>query len=157
MSVPNQNCADGSFSRCTGATAWGSAVASHGASTATSSIAASTTPPAIAVGWRRRASRKRRQMSDDSARGPGSASAVTSIPYARIEQHVGQVDREVDQHVERREDENHTLDDGIVAAQDGVDGETAHARDGEHRFRDDRTAHEERDADADDRHDRDGG
>src|SRR6185295_13640978 len=123
MSVPNQNSAEGCFNRCTGATAWGSTVPSQGASAATSSIAASTTPPTIAVGWRRNASRKRRQVSGDPAWASGRASVATSVADARVEEHVGEVDREVDQHVEPGEDEDHSLDDGVVAAQDGVHGQ----------------------------------
>src|SRR5262245_35973155 len=99
MSVPNQNSLEGCFNRCTGATACGSTVASQGASMAKSTIAASTTPPAIAVGWRRKASLKRRHMSDDSVGEPGRAIAATSVPDARVEQHVGKIDREIDQHV----------------------------------------------------------
>src|SRR5262245_4209551 len=106
MSVPNQNSAEGSLRRLMGATACGSTVPSHGASTATRIIAASTTPPAMAVGCRRNASLKRCQVGETDARAPGTAIAVMSVADARIEQHVAQVDGEIDQHVRRREDED---------------------------------------------------
>src|SRR5687768_11062267 len=145
MSVPNQTSLEGCFSRLTGSTAWGSTVPSQGASTATRIMAASTIPPTIAVGWRRNASLKRPGATAASVR----AAVAMSVADARIEVHVGEVHREVHEHVGAREDQDHALDDGIVAPQDRVHREAPDARDGEHGLGDDRAADQERDADAD--------
>src|SRR5690348_8792331 len=127
MSVPNQYAADGGRSRFAGDTASGSTVPSHGASSAIATIATRITPPTIAIGWRRNASRKRRHVGDTERATPsdaaGSAVAMSSIANARVEQRVGQVDRQVHEHVYRREDQRDALDDRVVAAQDRVDGE----------------------------------
>src|SRR6185503_14831889 len=109
MSEPNQNSGEGCFKRLTGATAWGSTVPSHGARIAMRIITRSTSPPAIAVGWRRSASRKLRQVGDIGFV-PTSARAAISITDARIEEHVAQVHREIDQHIGRGKDQHHALD-----------------------------------------------
>src|SRR5690606_14406632 len=111
MSVPNQCSAEGGFRRWTGARACGSTVPSQGANSAASTIIASTAAPATAVGWRRKASRKRGQDGE-------GAGAAMSVADARIEQPVGQVHGEVDQHVDAGEQQDHALDDGVIAAQD---------------------------------------
>ena len=67
---------------------------------------------------------------------------------------VAEVDEQVDQHVGGREHQDDALDDRIVAAQDRIDGQPADAGDREHRLGDDDAADQQRDADADDRHDR---
>src|ERR1700724_599516 len=54
MSVPNQNVAEGSRVRRAGASAVGSTVPSHGASSAISSIVATRAPPTAMAGWRHR-------------------------------------------------------------------------------------------------------
>ena len=65
MSVPNQySRRRGLQARCIGATACGSTVPSHGAKIAMRIMTTSTTAPAIAVGWRRSASLRRRQVGD---------------------------------------------------------------------------------------------
>src|SRR5258706_5813295 len=117
MSEPNQKSAEGCFKRLTGATAWGSTVPSHGASTAIRIIASSTRPPAMAVGWRRSASRKLRQVGETGF-GTSSAMAAMSVADAGVEEHVAQVHREVDQHVGRGKHQHYALDDRGVAAQD---------------------------------------
>src|SRR5262245_23414682 len=156
MSVPNQNCCEGCFKRLTGATACGSTVPSQGASAAIRIIAASTIPPTMAVGWRLNASLKRPMAGDCAGKMAISAPAM-SVADARIEEHVAQVHREVDQHVSSREDENDALNDRIIAPQDGIHCEAAYAGDREHGLGNDRAAHEERDPDADDSHDRNRG
>src|SRR5687768_17277330 len=138
MSVPNQYSPDGCFRRLTGSTACGSVVPSHGASAATRIIAASTIPPAMAVGWRRSASLKRPSVGEMEV--VVIAAVAISVADARVEVHVGEVHREVDEHVGAREDQDHALDDRVVAPQDGIHGEAADARDGEHGFGDDRAA-----------------
>src|SRR5471030_2874584 len=99
MSVPNHESAEGGFRRNDGSVACGSALASQGARNAIRIMRISTTPPAMAVGCRRRASLKRSQVGEAEA-GAGSAIVAMSVADARIEQHVRQVDREVDQHVD---------------------------------------------------------
>src|SRR6202022_4293284 len=64
MSVPNQKSADGGFKRLIGATACGSIVPSHGAKIAMATMPIRMPPPMSAVGWRLKASRKRRQVGD---------------------------------------------------------------------------------------------
>src|SRR5688572_4204204 len=92
MSEPNQNSSEGCFSRLIGATAWGSTVPSHGASSAIAIITSRITPPAIAVGCLRKASLNPRQVGD----------ATMSVTDAGIEQHVAEIHREVDEHVGAR-------------------------------------------------------
>src|SRR5438552_9570063 len=139
MSEPNQKSAEGCLRRLTGATACGSTVPSHGASTAMRIMASSTRPPAIAVGWRRSASRKLRHVGETGF-GTSSATAAMSITDAWIEEHVAQVYREVDQHVGRGKHQHDALDDRVVAAQDRVHREASDAGEGEHRLGDERTA-----------------
>src|SRR6516165_12209898 len=111
MSVPNQYCADGGRSRLIGATACGSIVPSHGARIARTIMPMRMAPPIRAVGCRRNASRKRRHVGDTDWAGAivDAASVVMSIarsiPNARVEQHVREVDQKVDQHVHRGKDE----------------------------------------------------
>ncbi len=83
-------------------------------------------------------------------------SARTQVSHSdpRIDQSVGQVDSEVDQHVEAGENQDHALDDGIVALGNGVHHEPAHAGDVEHRLGDDDATDQQCDADADDGQDR---
>src|SRR5689334_16868666 len=119
MSEPNQYSAEGCFSLFSGATACGSTVPSQGAASAIPTMRRRITPPAIAVGWRRNASRKRRQVGE----------AATSVADARIEQRIAEIHEQVDDHVGAREDEHHALDDRIVAPQDRVHGQPPDARD----------------------------
>src|SRR6266516_7063959 len=107
MSVPNQKAADGALRRLIGETACGSIVPSHGAKIAMPIMPMRMAPPMSAVGWRLNASRKRRHVGDTDF-GPASGAAVIvvvsmSITDARVEEHVRQIDQEVDQHVDRRE------------------------------------------------------
>src|SRR5438046_4811951 len=129
MSVPNQKSADGGFRRLAGETACGSIVPSRGARNATATITIRMTPPMSAVGWRLNASRNRRHVGDTDLVATGAASAVVlmSITYPRIEQHVRKIDRKIDQHVDRGKNQDHALNDGIVAAQDRGDGEASDA------------------------------
>src|SRR5262245_55128774 len=136
MSVPNQNSPEGCLRRLTGATACGSTVPSHGASAATRIMAASTTPPTMAVGWRHSASLKRPRTGDPDD-GAARAAVAMSVSDARVEEHVREIDREVDEDVGPREDQDDALDDRVVAAQDRVHREAADARDREHGFGDD--------------------
>src|SRR3954462_2725498 len=80
-----------------------------------------------------------------------------SIPDPRIEEGVGEVAHEVDDHVDAREQQDHPLDDRVVALRDRVDDEAADPRDVEDRLGDDDAADKKRDADADHGHDRDAG
>src|SRR5262245_8080839 len=64
-------------------------------------------------------------------------SAIGSVPDARIEEDVGDVDDEIHQHLGGREHDDETLHDRVVALQHGVDGQASKAGDVEHRLRDD--------------------
>src|SRR5579862_4092850 len=77
-----------------------------------------------------------------------------SVPDARVEERIAQIDQEVDQHIGGREYEDDALDDRVVAPEDGVDREAPEPGDGKHRLGDDDAADQQRDADPDDRHDR---
>src|SRR5438876_953174 len=118
MSVPSQKSAEGGFSRLAGETACGSIVPIHGARIAMANMTMRMTPPMSAVGWRLNASRNRRHVGDTDLVATGAAGAVVlmSITYPRIEQHVREIDRQIDQHVDRGKNQDHALDDGIVAA-----------------------------------------
>src|ERR1700682_2248220 len=132
MSVPNQKSADGGFRRLIGAPACGSIVPSHGAKIAMATMQIRMTPPMSAVGWRLKASRKRRQVGDidlcEAIDGSIKVIAPISVAYARIEENVRQVDQQIDQHVDRGKIQNHALDDGIVAAQNRIDRQPPDAR-----------------------------
>src|SRR5512145_1236826 len=129
MSVPNQYCSLIGRSRRIGDSACGSMVPSHGAASATSTISSNTTAPARAVGCRRNASLKRRTVGEaDFGAAPAWATAAMSVADARVEQRVAEVDHEVDDDVDRGEQQRHALDDRIVAPQEGVDGKAAQAR-----------------------------
>src|SRR5262249_23108624 len=78
---------------------------------------------------------------------PGRGWAAIANP--RVEHGVGEIDDQIDQHVNEAEQQHDALDDRIVAAQDGIDREAADARDREHRFGDHSAADQERNADAD--------
>src|SRR5208283_808130 len=100
MSVPNQNSRDGGLRRLMGATAWGSTVPSHGARIATAIMHRRMPPPMSAVGCRRKASRKRRQVGDsdlsDASERASRVKASISIANARIKKHVGKINQQVD-------------------------------------------------------------
>src|SRR5690606_24390318 len=90
-------------------------------------------------------------------RGGGDAHGPTSVADAGIEEGIGDVDRQIDEDVDQREQQDHPLDDGIVALQHRVDDEPAEAGDVEDGLGDDHTADQGSDADADYSHDRHGG
>src|SRR5690606_28269668 len=82
------------------------------------------------------------------------AELLSSVADPRIEERVGNVNDQVDQHVYGAGEQDHGLDHGIVPRQDRIDGEAAMARDIEHALSDDNTADQERKPRADDGHDR---
>src|SRR6202030_4289635 len=108
-------------------------------------ISSSRIEPTITVGWRRTASRSQRLCATTGAAMSAGATAI-SVADARIEQSVADVDREIDQHIGGREQQDDALDDRVVAAQDGIDGEPADAGDGEHRLGNDDAADKARHA-----------
>ncbi len=77
-----------------------------------------------------------------------------SISDPRIDHRIENVDGEVHQDVGKAEQQHDALDDRVVAAQDGIDREAAEPGNGEYALGDHGAADQERDADADDRHDR---
>src|SRR6185295_7377020 len=148
MSVPNQCSLEGGLRRWAGESTCGSTVPSHGASNAIKSMSASTIPPRMAVGCLRKASWKRCQVGEADL-GAARTVAVISVLDPRVEQPVGEIDQQIDQHVYPGEKQDHALDDRVIPAQNGVDREPANARNCEHRLGDDGAADEQRDADAD--------
>ena len=69
-------------------------------------------------------------------------------------QPVGQVDCQIDQDIDGREQQDHALDNRVVAADDGIHGETADAGNGKHALRDNHAGDQQRDANADYCHNR---
>src|SRR5262245_42040195 len=119
----------GRKSRLAGSNSEGSTVPSHGASSATSNSNSNTSAPMRTDQLAR--TRDHTELcgttvalsTDRAARSAGlqSVRGVMSVSDARIEHHVRQVDREVDQHVDEREQQDHALDGGKVARQHGID------------------------------------
>src|SRR5512143_4096980 len=102
MSVPNQYSSPGGRRRRIGDSACGSMVPRKDAKTATSTISSRTIAPAMAVGWRRSASLKRWTVGEtDFGATTTSTTAVMSVPDARVEQRVAEVDQQVDDDVHR--------------------------------------------------------
>src|SRR5207302_6269184 len=118
-SVPNHQRSDGGRRRLTGAIFIGSPT-KDGPTMATAIRSSNSTPPKAMVGLRRMAvaSEKRRD-----GRGRSSATATMSVADARIEEGAGDVDHQIDQHLDGREHQDQALHDGIVALQHGIDGE----------------------------------
>src|SRR3954468_21680638 len=110
------------------------------------------TAPATMVGWRRRKPRAFGVAIEKAGAAMLAETALMrlSIAHARVDQGVADVDREVDEHVGGREEQRHALDDRVVAAQDGVDGQAAEAGNREHGLGHDDAADQEPEADADD-------
>src|SRR3954449_7984795 len=92
------------------------------------------TAPATIVGWRRRKPRAFGSAIEKTGAAMSADATLIrlSIAHARVDQGVADVDREVDEHVGGREQKRDSLDDWVIAAQDGVDGEAAEARNREH-------------------------
>src|SRR3954464_8517415 len=99
MSVPNQCSLEGCLRRWTGESACGSAVASHGARIAMTTMATSTNAPTMAVGCRRNASRKRRQVGELD-RGAAITGVFMSVTDPRVKQTVRQINRQIDEHID---------------------------------------------------------
>src|SRR3954454_4032407 len=142
MSVPNQYASEGLRRRRIGDSACGSTVPRYGASVAISTMRPMSTAPATMVGWRRR---KPRAFGVAIEKAGAAMLAETtlirlSIAHARVDQGVADVDREVDEHIGGREQKRYALDDRVVAAQDGVDGQPPEPRDGSHGLGDDDAA-----------------
>src|SRR6266849_4746873 len=57
-----------------------------------------------------------------------------SVPDARVEQRIAQIDQQIDQHIGGRENQDDALDDRVVAAQDGIDREPSEAGYRKHRL-----------------------
>ena len=84
-------------------------------------------------------------------------SAVSAISTVSADQQpVGQVHEQIDDYVDYREQQDDALDDGVVAPDDGIDGQAADARHGKHGLGDHDAPDQQRDADADDGDDRHG-
>src|SRR5262249_11439107 len=129
-SVPNGCAQLGALRIALQLVAFGSAGASQGAASATITKASTTSRPPTAGGRRarRRQATRTRSPRIAPARGPAASTAVagalsgliaaTLHPDARVEEGVGHIHEEVQQHVGARGDEDHALDDRIVAGED---------------------------------------
>src|SRR5262245_43248360 len=148
-SVPNHQRSDGGRRRFTGASLNGSWVAISGAQTAMMTRTASSTPPKAMVGLRRIAVASEKRRPGDGARSSVMTAMSCSVTDPRIEEGVGDVDDQVDDHLGGGEHQDQPLYDGIVALQHGVDGQPAEARDVEHGLGDHDARDQERNADAD--------
>src|SRR5262249_1328379 len=95
-SVPSQLAADGGFSRFTGLAAIGSPAIS-GAASAASTTSNSTTAPPTKVGLRRTKGHRPLRTGWLAMR---AVMAVMSIADARVEQGIGQIDHQVDDHID---------------------------------------------------------
>src|SRR6185436_2452513 len=99
------------------------------------------TLPVTAPRWRR----KRRSSGCAEARGAtGSAVLLPGIVAdPRVDQRVGEIDREVHETVRGRDQEAPALDDGDVAREDGGHDELPEPLTGEERFHDDAAAQQQ--------------
>src|SRR5262249_56920722 len=117
---PNHQRSEGGRRRLTGAILSGS-LTKDGPASATAIRASSSTAPNVMVGLRRIA------VGSEKRRGSSSAMATMSVADARIEEGVGDVNQEIDQHLGEREHQDQALHDRIVALQHRIDGEPAEA------------------------------
>jgi hypothetical protein len=62
---------------------------------------------------------------------------VSPIPDSRIEKAIGQIDRQVDKHDQRRHHQAGAGDNGIISSQERLYDETAQSREHEHLFQND--------------------
>src|SRR5579883_893645 len=123
-SVPNQWSAEGPCRRSDGLRNCGSPAITP-AARAISAMNASRPAPATMVGLRR-ANLRSCQRWSGAVRGNSVTTAI-SIPDARVEQSVGEVDGQGHQHVDAGEHHDDALDDRIVAPGDGVHHQPADA------------------------------
>src|ERR1700692_4605577 len=96
-------------------------------------------PPIAMAGWRHaNPARPRLSLTGGNRSGSSGAAAIItgvaavvtvggSIPDPRVENRVEDVDDQVDQDVDKAEQQHDALYDGIIAAQDGVDGQAANS------------------------------
>src|SRR6478609_11600367 len=98
-----------------------------GAAIATAAMNSSSAEPMTMVGLRRAKTRNPEGFA--GAATWVSAMSVMSVPDPRVEQGVGQVDKQVHQHVDAGEQDDDALDDRIVAPRDGVHHQAADAGD----------------------------
>src|SRR5687767_14756130 len=78
-----------------------------------------------------------------------TSSAEPSVADPRVEEHVREVDHQVDQYVDEGEEQDHALDGWEVARQHRIDRQPAEPRDGVYRLGDHHAADQDGDADAD--------
>src|SRR5690348_5975301 len=154
LSVPSQCARPGRASALPRSWATGSYGASTGAARATTIATSRTAAPN--GGRRARAARRtasqRRSRTTVSSREPSVDSAN---PDSGIDPAIEEIDGEIADDEAERDQQDHALDERVVACKHGVDDETPHARQREHVFGDHRTADERAELQADDRHDRD--
>ncbi len=160
-SVPNQCRAVGLRRRWRARWRSGRRCQATGAAIDTSMIASNSTPPIATVGWRRRNVPMRPRTGATAGTAAVAVTAVMAVigqyRMRGVEHRIEHVDHEIDDDIRAREHEDDALDHRIVAAQDRVDRQAAEAGDGEHALGDDDAADQQRDADADHRHDRNRG
>src|SRR5262245_4179793 len=152
-SVPSQLNCEGGRSRFTGLAAMGSP-AIRGAASAASATTASTMTPPTRVGLRRAKCHTplRRDIGAISA-----VATVMSVADPGIEQGVGQVDQQIDDHINPGEQQDDALNDGVIPFGNGIDHQSADARQVEDRLRNHNPTDQQGDADAHHRHNRHAG
>src|SRR5207237_10775116 len=74
--------------------------------------------------------------------------AEFSVANPGIQEHVGEVDEQIDRYIDEGEEQDHALDRREVARQNRIDGEPTQTGNGVHRFGDYYPADQDRDADA---------
>src|SRR4030042_1979791 len=75
------------------------------------------------------------------------------IPNPRIDVSIDHVDDQIDQNVEKTEDENRPLDHRVVPGEDGIHNEPPHPGPGENRLRQDSAPEKEPELESNDRYD----
>src|SRR6266508_1939282 len=154
-SVPNQNSGAGSRSRVSVRRYVGSTLPRYGAAWPVARMSERQASLATRVDWRRRKHRRAAPGSGAVAAAIGAApAAARSVADAGVEEDIQDVDDQVQEHVDARDDEDHALDHRVVPPDDRVDGEPSDAWQSEDALRHHRPADEEGEAHADDGHDR---
>src|SRR5215831_11236961 len=153
-SVPSRFLALGAFRRSAGLSRRGSCVdiapASNAAMTTTASIAAPTVMLRLRPNRRIHAPRPAARGSAAAAR----SAAASLIADSRVDDHVERVDRQIDEYVGRRGDQDHALHDRVVPPQHRRDDQASEPGNVEHDLGHHGAADQDRHRDADDRDDR---
>src|SRR4030095_16585804 len=156
-SAPSQYTPPGRASEALASVEVGSNGAMKLAKTAVITKGSTITAPIAPSGWRRavKISWLRRPVMLAPARWSSASWSMMAIVLirvldARVEDHVGHVDQEIDRDHHEGDQHHQVLHDRVVAPADRLDEEAGDARDVEHRLGDDQATHQEGRLDADD-------